>query len=119
MSGRRRFSATAAQEPGPSASLGAFVRVRPFEREPELMSRRHRTTARGTLFLLLAFGLLVGAAGAAKKPPAHIIFPVLGPVQYSDDFGAPRPGGPHQGNDILAPKKALALAAEAGKISFW
>src|SRR2546423_13957074 len=83
------------------------------------MSSRHRPTARGTLFLLLAFGLLVGAAGAAKKPPAHIVFPVLGPVQYSDDFGAPRSGGPHQGNDILAPRKALALAAEAGKVEFW
>ena len=58
-------------------------------------------------------------AGAAKKPPAHIVFPVLGPVQYTDDFGAPRPGGPHQGNDIMAPKQSLALAAEAGKIKFW
>jgi hypothetical protein len=40
-------------------------------------------------------------------------------VTYFDDFGAPRPGGPHQGNDILAPKKALAVAAEAGKVKFW
>jgi hypothetical protein len=81
--------------------------------------RRHRTTARGILFLFCACGLLAGVAGAAKKPPARIIFPVLGPVQYSDDFGAPRAGGPHQGNDIMAPKRALALAAEAGKIEFW
>ena len=58
-------------------------------------------------------------AGAAKKPPAHIVFPVLGPVQYADDFGAPRAGGPHQGNDIMAAKQSLALAAEAGKIKFW
>src|SRR6266487_6185921 len=81
--------------------------------------RRHRTTARGTLFLLLVFGLTAGMAGAAKKPPAHIVFPVLGPVQYADDFGAPRAGGPHQGNDIMAAKQSLALAAEAGKIKFW
>ena len=81
--------------------------------------RRHRTTARGTLFLLLVFGLTAGLAGAAKKPPAHIVFPVLGPVQYADDFGAPRAGGPHQGNDIMAAKQSLALAAEAGKIKFW
>jgi hypothetical protein len=66
------------------------------------------------------FGVAAGVAGAARKPPpAHIVFPVLGPTQYTDDFGAPRPGGPHQGNDIVAPKRALALAAEAGKIKFW
>src|SRR5438128_11058301 len=52
-----------------------------------------------------------------KKP--GIIFPVVGPVQYHDDFGEPRTGGPHQGNDILAPKRALAVAAEAGKVEFW
>lgn len=47
------------------------------------------------------------------------MFPVLGPTVYIDDFGQPRPGGPHQGIDILAPKRALALAAEPGKIKFW
>jgi hypothetical protein len=59
------------------------------------------------------------APAARTQPPATIVFPVLGPVIYIDDFGAPRPGGPHQGIDILAPKRALALAAEPGKIKFW
>jgi len=40
-------------------------------------------------------------------------------VTYSDDFGEPRAGGKHQGIDIVAPKRALALAAEAGKVKFW
>jgi hypothetical protein len=44
---------------------------------------------------------------------------VLGTVTYGDDFGQPRAGGPHQGVDILAPKRSLALAAEAGKVEFW
>jgi hypothetical protein len=44
---------------------------------------------------------------------------VLGTAHYGDDFGEPRPGGPHQGVDILAPRKAFALAAEAGKVEFW
>jgi murein DD-endopeptidase MepM/ murein hydrolase activator NlpD len=64
--------------------------------------------------------LLVGAAAAgSKQPPTVIVFPVLGPTSYSDDFGEPRAGGPHQGIDMVAPKRALALAAEAGKVKFW
>jgi hypothetical protein len=56
------------------------------------------------------------AAGASAAPPQKIVFPVLGTVTYVDDFGDPRPGGPHKGIDILAPKRSLALAAEAGKV---
>jgi hypothetical protein len=77
----------------------------------------HRTTARGTLLLVLA--LLILAAGAAAAPPAKIVFPVLGEATYTDDFGQARPGGRHQGIDIMAPKRNLALAAEAGKVEFW
>ena len=95
------------------------VRVPRFGREPELM-QRHRTTARGALFLFLVAGLLAGTAAArsgdATKP---IVFPVLGAAHYVDDFGAPRPGGPHQGIDIIAAKKSLTLAADPGKVKFW
>jgi hypothetical protein len=93
--------------------------VRPFELEPEPV-RSHRTTARGALFLFLLAGLLAGTAAArsstATKP---IIFPVFGTVRYTDDFGDPRAGGRHQGIDIVAPRKSLALAAESGKVKFW
>ncbi len=84
-----------------------------------------RTTARGISALAIALfvTLVVGTAAAGPKatpaPAAPVVFPVLGPTTYSDDFGQPRPGGPHKGIDILAPKRALALAAEAGKIKFW
>jgi Peptidase family M23 len=82
--------------------------------------RRHRTTARGALFLLLVAGLLAGTAAARSgNTTKPIIFPVLGAAHYADDFGDPRPGGPHQGIDIIAAKKSLALAAEAGKVKFW
>ena len=74
-------------------------------------------TARGTI--LLALALLALVAGASAAPPKTIVFPVLAPVTYTDDFGAPRPGGRHQGIDIIAPKRSLALAAEAGKVEFW
>jgi len=49
----------------------------------------------------------------------RLIFPVVGPVQYTDDFGAPRPGGVrHEGNDIMAAKKSLAVAVENGTVKF-
>jgi hypothetical protein len=41
---------------------------------------------------------------------------VLGQGTYTDDFGDARAGGTHQGIDIIAPKRTLALAAEAGKV---
>jgi hypothetical protein len=83
--------------------------------------RSHRTTARAVLFLAAMLGLFAGTAGASSsgRPPAHIIFPVVAQVQYTDDFGQARPGGPHQGNDIIAPKKSAAVAAEAGKVKYW
>jgi hypothetical protein len=83
--------------------------------------RRHRTTARGFLFLAATIGLAVGSAVAfaANTVPEHIVFPLVGKVQYIDDFGAPRGGGTHQGNDLMAAKKSPAVAAEAGKVKYW
>jgi len=82
--------------------------------------KRNRTTARGVLFLALILGVAAGTAGAAvPKVPDHIIFPVVGQATYIDDFGAPRPGGPHQGNDLMAAKKSPAVAAEAGTVKYW
>jgi hypothetical protein len=95
--------------------------------------RRRRTTARGILLLAIV-GLTAGPAAAipdpgylpkrakaattAQQAGKRIIFPVLGRARYFDDFGARRSQGPHQGNDIMAPRKALALAAEAGRVKF-
>jgi hypothetical protein len=76
-----------------------------------------RTTARGAL--VLALSLLTLAAGAGAAPPKKIVFPVLGTVTYTDDFGDPRAGGRHQGIDIMAAKRSPTLAAEAGKVEFW
>jgi len=77
----------------------------------------NRTTARGTLVLALA--LLTLAGGASAAVPQKLVFPVLGAVTYGDDFGQPRPGGTHQGIDIMATKRSLALAVDAGKVEFW
>src|SRR5438132_353991 len=82
---------------------------------------RHRTTARGVLLLVLAAGLAAASAtaGTSVTVKQPIVFPVVGPVTYTDDFGQPRPGGPHQGNDLLSPRKAIAVAAEGGTVKFW
>jgi len=69
--------------------------------------------------LILMLSFVAGAAASPTKGVPRLIFPVVGPVTYQDDFGAPRPGGPHQGNDILAAKKSPAVAVEAGTIEFW
>jgi len=97
--------------------------------------RRHRTIARAIL-LVAILGLTAGQAAARLDPGApvkrartgdkgigaaagkRIIFPVLGKSAYTNDFGAPRPQGAHQGVDIMAPRKALALAAEPGRVKF-
>jgi hypothetical protein len=99
--------------------------------------RRHRTTARG-LLLLAAVGLTAGPAAAIPDPgflppkakataggtqqqqPAgkRMIFPVLGKFRYGNDYGAPRGQGAHQGIDIVAPRKALAIAVEPGRVKF-
>jgi peptidase M23-like protein len=96
--------------------------------------RRRRTTARGIL-LVAILGLTAGQAAAIPDPgflprsaarPAQgqqaggqrLIFPVLGRFRYGNDYGDPRPQGRHDGIDIVAPRKALAVAAEAGRVEY-
>ena len=56
--------------------------------------------------------------------PAHaaeartITFPVVGSVRYSNDFGAPRSGHTHEGNDLLGKKGQLLVAAVTGTVRF-
>lgn len=85
----------------------------------------HRTTARGALLLILLAAVTAGAAvaqppiDAKKKAAAPIVFPVVGPVSYTNDFGDPRGSRRHEGNDIMAAKRSLAVAAEGGTVRFW
>jgi Peptidase family M23 len=71
----------------------------------------------------LALAAIVAAVTAASASatggvPSPIIFPVVGPYNYTNDYGDPRPQGRHEGNDILAPKKSPVIATEAGRIKF-
>jgi Peptidase family M23 len=75
------------------------------------------------VFLLLFVLVLAGTATAANPPKKTgvptLLFPVAGATTYEDDFGQPRAGGPHQGNDLLATKKTPAIAVESGTVKFW
>jgi murein DD-endopeptidase MepM/ murein hydrolase activator NlpD len=72
---------------------------------------------RRSLLILVAATLAAPAAAQAEVP--RLIFPVVGPSTYTNDFGAPRGSGRHEGVDIMAPKKSLAVAVEAGTVRFW
>ena len=53
----------------------------------------------------------------AGKPSRLLAFPVRGPHSFSDDFGAPRHQGKHEGNDIIAPRGEPVVAVANGVIA--
>ena len=75
-------------------------------------------TARRLIVLLCALCVVASASATSSKVP-QLIFPVVGGATYIDDFGAPRPGGPHQGNDLLAARHTPVVAVEAGTVKTW
>jgi peptidase M23-like protein len=77
----------------------------------------HRTTARAVLLLLL-IGVFTQTANAAEVPDVTA-FPVVGNVHYIDDWHDARPGGWHEGNDIMSIRHQPAVAFEKGWIEKW
>lgn len=78
-----------------------------------------RTTARAVLLVVAAAALGAGEASGRPSKVPQLIFPVVGSATFEDDYGDPRPQGRHEGIDIVAPKRAVVVAAEAGTIKFW
>jgi len=76
----------------------------------------HRTTAR-VLLLLLLVGVFTGTAHAAV--PNVTAFPVVGNVTYTNDWHDPRPGGWHEGNDVMSVRHQPAVAFEPGWVEKW
>ena len=67
--------------------------------------------------LLLPIAFLLATAGtAAAAPPPFTLFPVVGGAHYTDDFGDPRSGGTHEGNDLMSPCGTPAVAVVAGTV---
>ncbi len=58
------------------------------------------------------------APAVAIPTDAGYVFPVLGDVGFTDDYGAPRAGtGWHHGNDLFAPRGTPLLAVADGTLS--
>jgi hypothetical protein len=103
------------------------VASRPSDAEPEHMAG-HRTTARGILFLILVATAAAASASAFAHEPVQpnpktraadaIVYPDVGKTLYTDDFGDQRAQGVHEGNDIIAPRRALVVAAEDGTVKY-
>src|SRR5580765_6965295 len=69
---------------------------------------------------IVAAAALIASAGAvAKSAVPPILFPVVGPVTFYDDFGELRGATRHQGNDLLGTKRAPVVAVEPGKVQYW
>jgi len=85
-----------------------------------VINRRTTALGVGLVATLVSSAILVGGVSAtARKAVPRLVFPVVGPVSYKDDFGDPRAKWPHPGNDLMAEKRQIAVAAEAGKIKYW
>lgn len=77
-----------------------------------------RTTLVTLALYVTAGSLPVPVAEAQLVVTRDIVFPVIGPVTYGNDFGDPRDGGArwHKGNDILGKKMQPLVAAVDGII---
>lgn len=69
--------------------------------------------------LIAALALASAGSSAASSGVPPLLFPVIGQVTYTNDFGQARPGGSHQGNDLMAAKRAPVVAVEEGTVGFW
>lgn len=68
--------------------------------------------------MLASLVVAATAAAVAEAKVPRLVFPVVGQSTFIDDFGDARGQGSHEGNDIMAPRRALVVAAEAGTVRF-
>ncbi|MDP4667654.1 MAG: M23 family metallopeptidase [Gaiellales bacterium] len=68
------------------------------------------------LLIIASLALLVPAQALAAPAPPFTLFPVIGGAQYTDDYGDPRGGGSHEGNDLMAPCGTPTIAVVSGTV---
>jgi murein DD-endopeptidase MepM/ murein hydrolase activator NlpD len=87
-----------------------------------------RATGMADAKLLKRLGLPTRTVATAPATPAAPVvppgtspylklFPVAGEYTYYDDYGEPRGGGVHQGNDIMADRNTPVVAVDDGAIA--
>ena len=69
--------------------------------------------------LVVTLSLVCVSTSSAKSGIPPLLFPVVGQVTYTNDFGQARAGGTHQGNDLMGTKRAPVVAVEEGTVKFW
>lgn len=72
----------------------------------------------GRSTLLLIFAAVLGMPLLSRAETREITFPVIGEVNFSDDFGAPRSGHTHEGNDLLGHKLQPLVAVVDGTVRY-
>ena len=85
-------------------------------------TRGYRVAMRRLLPLLGVLALAcvcASATHAARGGVPQLLFPVVGTVDYEDDFGDPRGALRHEGNDLLGDKRAPVVAVEEGTVKYW
>ena len=78
-------------------------------------TRAHITSELHEMATLLAF-IEPRLPGRATRGARGLYCPVAGPRIVSNNFGAPRPGGPHTGNDIMSDYGVPAVAVLPGVV---
>ena len=68
---------------------------------------------------LTAIALALPRASVARSAVPPLLFPVVGAVTFRDDFGEPRGGLKHQGNDLVGDKRDPVVAVEDGTVEYW
>lgn len=69
--------------------------------------------------IVVVLALVSAGTSSATSGVPPLLFPVVGPVTYTNDFGQARAGGPHQGNDLMGTRRAPVVAVEEGTVEFW
>ncbi|MGD9696802.1 MAG: M23 family metallopeptidase [Thermoleophilia bacterium] len=80
---------------------------------------KQKPTGIATTALLKRLGLQTRAAAATPAPvvargssPYLKVFPLVGKYTYTDDFGARRHQGPHEGNDLMSARGTTIVAVD-------
>ena len=82
------------------------------------MHRRRTTATRILILVTLAVTCVAAASAGAAPGPSPIVFPLVGTAQLTQSWGDGRANGSHAGEDIMAPRRAAVVAAEAGRVKW-